>query len=267
MEVTNLSDAMESFKQKYGNYPPSFLIGATNKTEIVQFLSKAYGRCDANAEANALIAMNLSSPQALVYWLSGLSPNASKPITDTTTPRTALYDFDKTRFVDATTGAAWVPTSGTVPGYAPVNGKGKPYYYFAATDYLRHAVGTTPPTGPVPYLIQPWDTNPADGKLTVGAGKEVDLDTSNNNFAKPASYQSLCASPKSFQIISAGLDGDYGTVDTTTAVATGTVKLFAGPNYKIYFKSYPDGAGYDTSGADDDNLTNFSEKPLGDAKP
>jgi hypothetical protein len=32
-------------------------------------------------------------------------------------------------------------------------------------------------------------------------------------------------------------------------------------------KLYPTGTGYDPSGADDDNLTNFSDKQLGDAKP
>lgn len=93
-------------------------------------------------------------------------------------------------------------------------------------------------------------------------------------------FQRLCVNPKSFQIISAGLDNDFGTVNTAATRGTSPGVLAPGVSvqynpgsfpspvpYFIFYKSYPDGQGYDTiSNADDDNITNFSEGPLGNQK-
>jgi hypothetical protein len=167
--------------------------------------------------------------------------------------------------------------------------------YFEARCYLFHALfrtGVNPP-GAIPYLSQsaPWDTN-SNGVLDVGQPNPAatpptvyDITTDSTFDILPISFttfQSLCVKPKSFQIISAGLDNDFGTVNTgyssgaspeTPAPGVAVVYnpnplLFTTPfNCLIYYKSYPDGQGYDTTtNADDDNITNFSETPLGNAK-
>jgi prepilin-type N-terminal cleavage/methylation domain-containing protein len=192
------------------------------------------------------------------------------------------------------------------PGtYAPRDGTQQAYVYFEARCYLFHALFTsyppasppapTPPLNnpPIPYLSRsaPWDTN-SNGVLDAGVPNPpttlfdvpLSLNTSNQPVLVPASFtafQNLCVNPKSFQIISAGLDNDFGLVNTayTQGSSPGTpapgVPVSYNPNpttnsvqsYTIYYKSYPDGQGYDTiTNADDDNITNFSEGPLGNHK-
>jgi type II secretory pathway pseudopilin PulG len=185
------------------------------------------------------------------------------------------------------------------PGtYAPRDGNQQGYVYFEARCYLLHALflaskfPTTNPPSDVPYLARsaPWNT---DGQVNLTAGSgfppayDVPIDTvtgilgtangSNQSFT---AFQKLCVNPKSFQIIAAGLDNDFGTVNTayTPGGAPGTPapgvpvtynpgSLSSPQSYIIYYKSYPDGQGYDTNtNADDDNITNFSEGPLGNRK-
>ncbi|HZZ28316.1 MAG TPA: type II secretion system protein [Pirellulales bacterium] len=196
------------------------------------------------------------------------------------------------------------------PGvYFPRDGNQQAYVYFEARCYLFHALfqpsnypppsppAPAPPLNnpPVPYLSQtaPWDLN-ANGKLDVGVPAtsftpEVTTDASfnilsgiNDSNKSFTDFQKLCVNPNSFQIISAGADNDFGTVNVansagsapgvpaTPAAVNYTISSSAtGPGaYLIYYKSYPDGQGYDTTfNADDDNMTNFTEKTLGQAKP
>jgi prepilin-type N-terminal cleavage/methylation domain-containing protein len=185
--------------------------------------------------------------------------------------------------------------------YAPRDGSQQAYVYFEARCYLLHAMflsanpfppaatSSNPPplnNPPVPYLSQsaPWDNNlPPNGYLDAGFRTnptDFDVPTDNLKNITPQSFtvfQSLCVNPKSFQIISAGADNDFGLVNTSStaggAPITQTQVRYYGPDgvtptsYNIYYKSYPDGQGYDNiSNGDDDNITNFSESPLGNAK-
>lgn len=178
------------------------------------------------------------------------------------------------------------------PGtYAPRDGSQQGYVYFEARCYLFYAMfatGNYPPAAttanppplnnpPVPYLSQstPWDIN-SSGFLDAGqnSGSTVyDIQTGNMQAISPQSFttfQSICVNPKSFQIISAGADNDFGLANIS-ATAGGappvTGLTYNGQSVSIYYKSYPDGQGYDNNtNGDDDNITNFSEAPLGSAK-
>lgn len=196
-----------------------------------------------------------------------------------------------------------VVTTGSYPKYnpgtyAPRDGIRQAYVYFEARCYLFHALflsgspfppaaGSSNPSPlnnpPVPYLSQstPWDTN-SNGVLDAGdtsTGAIHDVPVTSTNVIIPLSFttfQSLCVNPKSFQIISAGADNDFGLVNTSAtnggAPITSCRNLSYTPNtatvqVDIYYKSYPDGQGYDNlANGDDDNITNFSESPLGNAK-
>jgi len=192
--------------------------------------------------------------------------------------RTPLMDFDITRL--AVVQSPGVPSSTkSLPSYFPAaktlsvtpstlagqpyptwnGGDAAPYVYFSANSY-----GTMPilpstqayPTGfnlsttalPFPNAgtATPYWNDLNGNGLTLSGG----VIDPNENYANP----------DSFQIISAGLDGKYG-------------KLYSTPGTTIPVRAYPTGGStgnYDTSGdqADDDNVTNFCNKPrLGDAKP
>jgi prepilin-type N-terminal cleavage/methylation domain-containing protein len=302
MEITNLESAIEAFKQKYGDYPPSCLDPVYNKDGVRRFLAKAFPRC--NPDTEALCIPTVSDDQALVFWLTSISKDPAHPLSAATADRQSLFDFDKTRlkatvsYVMSSSGpplqtplgnnvqAGWRVDPSNAFGsliytssqYIPVSGKDSPYHYFEAREYIFHAAGPTggpTPNQPVPYLLEPWD-NATPGLQALSSGTpDVRLGSTPSNSVNATSmadFQKLCANPKSFQIISAGLDGDYGTVDVTTAVpqpVNFVNQTGSGTRPKLlYYKSYPSGIGYDKSGADDDNITNFCEKNgLGDAKP
>jgi prepilin-type N-terminal cleavage/methylation domain-containing protein len=184
------------------------------------------------------------------------------------------------------------------PGeYFPKDGNQREYVYFEARCYLFHALfknGDYPrtPNPPIPYLSRsaPWNVDTTSSNLTAGPAGDVVTDNgldilgaANDSSQSFTSFQKLCVNPKSFQIISAGLDNDFGTVNTaaTRGTSPGVLALGASVNYVsnppvnpsfpgqclIFYKSYPDGQGYDTiTNADDDNITNFSEGPLGNQK-
>jgi len=180
------------------------------------------------------------------------------------------------------------------PGtYAPRDGSQQGYVYFEARCYLFYAMfptGQYPPAAtatnppplnnpPVPYLSQsaPWDTNlPPNGYLdagdtTTGTVHDVQTDSSNNIIPQSfTTFQKLCVNPKSFQIISAGADNDFGLANVSASA--GGAPPVTGVTYNsipvnIVYKSYPDGQGYDNlTNGDDDNITNFSETTLGSAR-
>jgi prepilin-type N-terminal cleavage/methylation domain-containing protein len=291
VEITNLNNAIESYKLKHGDYPPSFYNGnaplaAFSLSLMKSHLGHCFPRCNPDFELSAFnnaLGTNarngLTPAQMLVFWLTSISKDPAHPISAPTTDREALFDFDKTRLVSIVPGqvGGW-SVSGTganailtyIPQvYIDQSGKNSPFVYFEARGYFGHA--TQAPNSPLiipncyPYLWEPWDNN-KNGKIDPGTSgppqQDVQVDGSGNWI--PTSFQKICANPKSFQIISAGLDGIFGA--PPGPINTASAK-FNGSNLSLYYKSFPSGLGYDTTGADDDNLTNFSEGQLGDAKP
>jgi prepilin-type N-terminal cleavage/methylation domain-containing protein len=277
VEITNLSNAIESYKLKYGDYPPSYIDAADNNpanpnssvAQITRHLAKAFPRCDVAKELSYLPSTKMTPAQALVFWLTSISKDPAHPLSAPTTDRNVLYDFDRTRL----SSGGWTVTN-NIPAYTPQvyvdqSGKNSPFVYFEARGYFGHAI-QSPGSSQIlvpncyPYLLEPWDLN-QNGKIdpgTTGPPQQDVLADSSGNW-QPSSYQKICANPKSFQIISAGLDGSFGGPGVTPPSSA----KYNGKNVTVYYKSFPSGLGYDTTGGDDDNLTNFSEGALGDAKP
>jgi prepilin-type N-terminal cleavage/methylation domain-containing protein len=294
VEITNLSNAIESYRLKFGDYPPSYVNGSDTFSQalVARHLSKAFPRCNVATEIAALPANSLTPAEALVFWLTSISKDPTRPLSAPTTDRQVLYDFDKTRLVvrksrgDPTKPGGWYVSgsgaSAVLQGYnlqvyLDQSGKNTPFAYFEARGYLGHAVqvpnsplmlddnpSQSQPQNWYPYLLEPWDINKSNS-LDAGTNgpPQQDVQTDSSGWL-PASYQKICANPKSFQIISAGLDGSFGGPGIPVQAK------YNGKNVTLYYKSFPTGGvigGYDPAGGDDDNITNFSEGQLGDAKP
>ena len=233
-EISAMDGALKAYKERYGSYPPSDF-SSTGIGLVQAHLLHAFPRCNISTEMAAIQAAGLStaSPaQALVFWLSGFCSDPEHPVSGHysvsangyTTPSpplalTPFYPFDTTRL------------TGTPPVYAPIDGLGAPYLYFAAQNYATQAA----------YSASTY------GQGGTGVGRPYYLDGG----VSTISPQFLYANPNTYQIISAGLDGDYGDTSATTAPSP--------------YPSYPSGSGY-TAG-DMDNLTNIIEKNLKDAIP
>lgn len=293
-ELTQISQALESYKQKFGDFPPSDM---SDIALISRHLTKAFGRCNVQVELAAIPRADglysapdathpvMSPAQALVFWLTSISNDPAAPLSSKNTERQKLFDFDKTR-LDTTTVSTSNPLGinpappgwyifGTgnnaraqyIPSYYKTQGgNGKAYVYFEARSYIVHAIDPSGiALGIVPYLQDGWDAN-RNNSLDAGqSGPPTnDVKTDANGNWSATSFANVCANPKSFQIITAGLDGDFGPLSPSGPTAS--VK-YADKNYQMKYKVYPTGVGYDVNGADDDNITNFSEGALGDAKP
>jgi hypothetical protein len=200
-------------------------------------------------EINAIIASNpkypssvpapVSPAQAVTFWLSGFCTDPEQPISgllnpngtpNPNAPREApLIDFDKTRLR-------------VIPGalaavYDPADTPGVPYVYFASQNYATHATTTNP------FGVN-W------GQGGNGSLRPYAADPEGNTTNPPTPVNA-----NSFQIISAGLDGDYGGAGVTDQGTKGNPVV-------PYFKS-----GKYYANGDKDNITNFSDKNLGDSIP
>lgn len=186
--------------------------------------------------------------RALVFWLSGFSPDVTNPFVGTGI-RTPLFGFDKTRLVVA--GAATTvagPTTGFGQmWYLPQGGKNLPYVYY---DYRQYG-----PLGPNPQYVglatvgRPLNSWSYGYSLpTQGIAVPYALDVNGNRTLDLNG--DTWANPDSFQIISAGQDGHVGDLITPEPAT----------------KLFPAGLKYTTE--DNDNVTNFNDKSsLEDARP
>jgi len=218
-EISTIDAAFKAYKERYGSYPPSDFTHLDDPTSpqykaIVAHIAKMFPRCDAAAVVAAIEKYGVKSPaQALCFWLGGFGPDAEHPVSgwldDPNVDRTNYFAFDnaRLRFPEGKT---------KCPVYLPPEGGDAPYVFFSSASYATQA---------------PFNSDFNQGGK--GTAKPYRADSTGGGFVNP----------NSFQIISAGRDGDYGG-------GTG---------------SFPSGAGYVTG--DKDNRTNFSLGTLDDAIP
>ena len=274
LEIATLDGAMKAYKEKRGSYPPSDFtnIGTATYSTTAGFtytapsttlhpqldilathLAKAFPRCNIQTELAAIIVSNPNYPgkvnapvspsQAIYFWLSGFSTDVEHPISGLLTnaggPREApFFEFDKTRL--SYTGLPTPPTT-AVPCYCASDTPGVPYVYFAAQNYNTHAITT-------PYVTSVWQQG-GTGLVRPYAADPYSPPYSATVTPTPVNINS-------FQIISAGLDGDFGKGGIDDAGNKD-------PTYTVaYFKQ-----GNFYASGDKDNLTNFSDRTLGDAIP
>ncbi|MEO2049007.1 MAG: type II secretion system protein [Pirellulales bacterium] len=136
MEMQQISNALENFKNNYGSYPPNvFPLGSLNTNQqkktaaqdLQRFMKKAFSRSTefqinmsgaapqrngtfANDNLYPILNTGLSPAEALVFWLQGFSQDVRRPLTgtDLVNPtnvndpvtfdvRQPLFEFDQSR--------------------------------------------------------------------------------------------------------------------------------------------------------------------------
>ena len=280
IELDNISQAFQAYKNKYGSYPPNF----SDQAAIVRHLKRAFPRhlefpetIDALSPLGAP-ADALTPAEAVVFWLGGFSSDPEHPLTgpggplarplDVTTSniddRTFDFEFDKTRLTigreidvldDDTTGKL-NPYPVLVYTYHPKN-LNEPYVYFdtsrgkfdALPDFNTDAPNTELTYWPI-YRV------PGVTKGVVRALVNLDVATGQYEFMNP----------KSFQVLSAGTDDEWSLTPGETGWNT---IWYQGSNYAQYDNigvppSFPDGP---YIGPLADNLVNFSPRNLENSQP
>lgn len=244
LEIKEFDRGLNAYKEKYGSYPPDF----TDQALVMQHLRRAFPRyrpadfaafaTDVN-NACGLDVTQVNPASAMVFWLGGIpeytGTGAGRTITrftgfsaDPANPFQAggqrteplfAFDLDRVR-ADATSWFYYCPDAGT-------SGSASPYVYFCSRPggyYDEWGTGVVPYFDPVRSGTGAPATYPA---VTDASTALTEVGWYNKD---------------TFQIVSAGLDGAYGTTNPAASAACyhGTTTL---PN-NLSTEHY-------------DNLTNF----------
>ena len=218
-EIAMMDSAFKAYKERYGSYPPSDFTKLDDAESpqhlaVVLHLAHSFPRCNTESELAAIKKLGVKSPaQALCFWLRGFSSDTEHPISkllDDPKDNHPFFYLDKARL-------KYPAGEKSCPVYLPEGGGDAPYVYFSSVSYATQA---------------PFNAAFKQGGKGIARPYRLDKGESGE-----------FANPKSFQIISAGIDGNYGSGKG----------------------SFPSGAGYEAG--DKDNLTNFALTSLGDAIP
>ena len=150
----------------------------------------------------------LDPSEALVFWLSMLKNDPRQPF-NSSGDTTVLFPFDEKRLVDLDEDG-WL-------SYVPPSGKSAPYVYFEMRTYNvdfppNQPIGNNP-SFPSPPTCR-WPPLPPRAQPSMPAGVVYPFQT--DRPVPPSSFWTnykpnmKWANETTFQIISAGLDGEFG---------------------------------------------------------
>jgi prepilin-type N-terminal cleavage/methylation domain-containing protein len=233
LELDQLAGAIESYKSKYGSYPPATAGPTMLKAHVQSLFPRAL------AEDIATIPTNLTPAEILWFCVRGYTSDPQRPVDffNLNVKRDQFMNFDTGRLVEKN--PRWQWRNGMTPTTGPRVQQAPRYSYVPIT--------TNPPDQRRPYVYFDCSRDYAPQLQWYGQSPEVVRPyrtTSGNNFP--------FANAGKFQIVSAGLDDNYGA-DIPQPTETENHKRF------------PDGINY--SDGDRDNLVNFSERNLENSKP
>jgi len=276
-DLANLDAALNQFKEKYGDYPPDI----SDRNVLSRHVQKAWPRITAN-EMRIFLAIayhrggNISGPQweidqaeALVFWLGGFSEDPQHPFTGPGGPLSggernqdnAYFPFDTSRLTESTNILTYSVD------FIDVGGNRQTFNFNAresTDDATLHGLENDPfpvcltrgTDLPVVYLDAHNYLNseyPMHGTLYQGSmipGHAHAYLSDRKLLNANAGFEWI--NPHSYQLITAGLDEDFG------------VDVFDNNN-NFMFKRYASGTYY--VAGDRDNVTNFSGGTLEDAIP
>jgi prepilin-type N-terminal cleavage/methylation domain-containing protein len=232
LEVSQLAQAIETYKRTLGDYPPSFAELDVddadqdgNRTEslylvrpaasvLERHLRKCYPKCSDQdrtwlysklLDGSGMPA--LTGDEALVFWLALTINDERSPFTGASGQNRRHYSFDEDRLTDE--------DGDGFPTYTAKYAKDRSFVYFDSRTYKSHSPATHAVKEAQPYVQDQAD-------------KYVN--------------------ERTFQVLCAGQDGEYGSPADQMDLATGAA---------ISPKRFKTGVNY--TDADGDNLANFSE--------
>ncbi|WP_425615624.1 type II secretion system protein [Anatilimnocola sp. NA78] len=231
LEISQIDAALNTYKQQRGEYPPSFgenyADPARYSSVVERHLQRCYpkiGTAHKKLFYDEIETNAIDQGEALVFWLSSISTSPSTPF-DTTSTRSGYYEFDARRLSN--------DDGDKVQEFLAKNSRDTPYMYAEFRTYSKHLTTSSAMSAMSgKYYTQPYFADNTGNTATTLKGMK----------------------DKSFQIICAGLDGEFGDVLDNS-----------GGTYNN-LKKYPSGTNLETG--DLDNITNFSEgRTLGDSRP
>jgi len=241
-ELKGLDEALNRYREQFGEYPPDF----TDQTAVVRHFQRAFPRCTTVTSWNTLrsavtggwgSSYNLNSinpATALVFWLggkpgtsgtklAGFSANPANPFDNSGSRIGPFFEFDPTRLVTSSNWYYYRPDTGSSVGAT------SPYIYFRARSGNTYDINTQR----YPTSSDLKEDDRKQGSVSVRVRPYYNSKTSG------------WYSPKSFQIICAGLDGQYGGTTDGAAPQFPSCSNFLGDGHY-------------------DNLTNFLNGTLND---
>ncbi len=293
MEVDMISSAVEQFRTKYGEYPPD----GSSWPAVERVLRLAFPRIlDSEIMAVKLASSSsINRGEALVFFLGGFSSNPEMPITGeggplikrlnqgqvyfiyNTSRSNAIFDFEATRLTlaqDSVTGDNWStdeelwgilfegmqePVKDVLPCYRP-KGITTPIVYFAAKTYAFQVGNNN-------FFYNKFYGTNIRGVARPYKSTETRTVASNTPalFDKSRKY----VNEKTFQIITAGLDDNFGGI---IANSNGYEILFSYNTGDAFYNPAAFGnvniaPRYNASNEQNaqlDNVTNFTEATIDD---
>ncbi|MBN1854794.1 MAG: type II secretion system protein [Pirellulales bacterium] len=286
-EINNLHAAFEEFRQSKNAYPPNCMnqgqpvtnLEAIAFADLERFMKSAfprhrerkellyslvYGTTNPVVTQSSLNRYGMRADEAIVFWLGGFSDDPQYPISQKGGPaypntfgpaepldeRSFIFEFDRARLGPRDdnglfAGRFLVYKSPIIDNdssndvlrinlwtYTPPNKK-QPFLYF---DTSRHAAVSYDNSGSPVGAYDPVSNN-------VVAIKQIDTAAGN---------RIQFANPDSFQILTAGLDDEWGDFSKFVILKDYTVPIL-----------YPSGP---FTGEIADTQVNFSQKPLEDSE-
>jgi prepilin-type N-terminal cleavage/methylation domain-containing protein len=257
VEIDQLAAALQQYKNKCGSFPPNTNVSSTDPLQISalrRHIRKTWPRCRDNIDN--ILEWNMTPAEAVVFWLGGFSADPEHPFSGPGGPafpieeRTgALFDFDQARLGPRDEAGQFAGRYQTIlinEGeanetniilyvYRPPQLE-EPYVYF---DTSRRDPRTLPqPEVDIIQYLGHWTERPSTQFHDA------------NGIARPLrrSSDAQFVNPKSFQILAAGTDDEWGS-DSWIGGAP---------------PPYPNGP---FLGGLADNLVSFSPKNLEDSQP
>ncbi len=245
VEIAALAEAVEKYKTAKGDYPPNF----RDVQAFIRHLRRAYPKMAPNEfksffqvdAMNNLVLDAAGNPQwrttsgfpldegeSLVFWLAGTRNDPLYPFGLSGGANSAFqtyYEFDQRRLMS--------PDGDVWPSCHSAYAKDTYYLYMDSRSYdelLMRNAGNTAFVNTGAF---------AEG-VTTNTVRPYVADTTAATYPPPTL---AIINPTTFQIVTAGQDGEFG-IDPATAAPTA-------------WKGFPGGQNYEP--ADRDNITNFSE--------
>jgi len=257
MELKQLEEGVEAYRKETGDYPPNFrdydafirhvrrCYPKMTPGNLNTFVQRAWGtNYSVSSPPPAGTVPLIDEGESLVFWLASIHDDPQNPLgvtpPGTSAPFKKYFQFDEKRFTN--------DDGDAFPSYKAKYTKDTCYVYIDSRSYIECSYNTNLGDSSNSWAFAEDSTVPENRIRPYWTDTLANASATDNRLKfKPVNATS-------FQILCAGLDGDFGLYDgTDRSPADTNIKVFAsGENYKD---------------EDNDNIGHFSGGALGDKIP